>query len=251
MLVIILLLGASVFAQERIIDNAGLLNSTQKNSLNSRINSISAKYNFDLVIVTQRVIDSGVSIIDYAENLFLGGGFGAGQDKSGSLFIQVTDERDYCIMTSGKADKILNNYAFNKLEADILKYLKADNHYDAYNSFLSNWEEFLALDASSGRSYNFFYQWNAVLVIISWVIAFIIGLIVVSVWKSGMNTAIAKSQAAAYVVPGSLSFKEKTDSFLYSTVTKTPRPTDNGSGSGGSRNVTSSSGSTHGRSGKY
>ena len=250
MLIIIMLLCAPAFSQERIIDNAGLLNSTQKNSLNSRINSISAKYNFDLVIVTQKVNDSGVSIIDYAEDLFLSGGFGAGQDKSGCLFLQVTGERDYCVNTSGKADKILNNYAFNKLENDLLIHLGSNNYYEAYNSFLTNWEEFLNLYAAGGRSYNFFYKWNVVLVIIAWVIAFLTGLIVVASWKGGMNTAIAKTQAAAYVVPGSLSFKVKTDNFLYSTVTKTARPTEVSSGSGG-RTVSSSSGRTSGRSGKY
>ena len=249
MLIIFLSAAAFCFAQERIIDNAGVLSAIQKTALNSRINSISSKYNFDLVILTEKSVSDNISLIDYADEFFYNNGYGQGQNRDGSLFLQVTDSRDYCISNTGRGIKILNDYAFNKLESDMLKFLRSNNNYDAYNSFLSNWEEFLLLNTKWGRNYNFFYRWNIVLVIISWLIAFAIGAIVVASWKSKMNTAIAKTQASAYIVPGSLEFKVKNDTFLYSAVTKSARP-ENNSGAGG-RTLTSSSGRSVGRSGKY
>jgi uncharacterized protein len=115
---------------------------------------------------------------------------------------------------------------------------------------LRNWETFLSLEAR-GRSYNFFYQWNAVLVSVAWVIAFVIGFITIQIWKKGMNTAVSQTQAAAYIIPNSLNFKVRKDSFLYSTVTKTRRETQSSSG-GGSGTHTSSSGRSHGGGGgKY
>ena len=247
---LILLISAAIpaFTQEKIVDNAGLLSNSQKAALVNRINSISAKNNIDLVIVTEKNTGS-ISSMDYADDFFDYNGYGFGQNRDGCLFLQVTETRDFWISTSGRCIDILNNYALNKLETDIVKHLREGNNYEAYNSFLSNWEEFLMLDARWGRSYNFFYQWNSVLVIAAWVLAFAIGFITVGVWKSGMNTALSQTQAGAYIVPGSLSFKIKSDNFLYSTVTKTVRQTDNNSDTGGNRTHTGSSGRIHGGGG--
>jgi uncharacterized protein len=236
------------FALERIIDNASLLNQQEKESLLTVIRCIEYSYNFDLVIVTEKNIGAS-DPMQYADNFFDNNGYGLGQNKDGALFLLVTDSHDYWFSTSGRGIKILNSAAGNKLENSVVKSLKEDNFYGAFNAFLLDWDEFITLDAK-GRNYNFFYQWNAVLVIIAWVIAFAIGLIVVQVWKSGMNTALPRAEAAAYMVPGSLAFKEKKDSFLFCTVTKTKLQTESSSSGGGVH--TGSSGRSHGgRGGKY
>jgi hypothetical protein len=80
----------------------------------------------------------------------------------------------------------------------------------------------------------FIYEWNLVLVIACWLIAFVTGFFIVYVWKKGMNTALLKTQADDYVVPGSLKFQIQKDRFLYSTVTKTRRQTQS---SGGTRPI--------------
>jgi len=69
----------------------------------------------------------------------------------------------------------------------------------------------------------FIKEWNLGLVLMAWVLSFIIGIIIVQLWKSGMNTVRPKDQAAAYIVTDSLMFREKKDRFLYSTVSKTIR----------------------------
>ena len=189
--------------------------------------------------------------VDYADDFFDYNGYGLGQDRDGCLFLQVTGDRDYWFSTSGRGINVLNRAAFNKLEADAVKHLREGNAYQAYNSFLVNWEKFLALDVK-GRRYNFIEQWNIVIMIIAWAVAFGIGFIVVLVWKKGMNTVFAQTQAGAYVVPGSLTFNIKKDTFLYSTVSRTARETDTGSSGGGGRSHTSSSGRSHGGGGgKY
>ena len=160
----------------------------------------------------------------------------------------VTGTRDYWISTSGRAIKILNSYALKKLKADAVKFLREDNYYEAFNSFLENWTRFLLLEAKN-RNYNFFYQWNVVLVLIGWLISLAIGFIVVLSWKKGMNTALLKTQADAYMISGSLAFNEKTDKFLYSVVTKTERQQDDSPSSSGGRTHTGSSGRTHGGGG--
>ena len=241
-----LLSATFLFSQERVVDNAGLLSPGQKGSLISLMDYVSIKYRIDLVIVTENSI-GGAKPMDYADDLFDYNGYGLGNDRDGCLFLIVTGTRDYWISTSGRCIKILNSYAFKKLGSDSVKFLRDDNYYAAFYSFLENWTKFLILDAKN-RSYNFFYQWNMVLVLIGWLISLAIGFIVVQVWKKGMNTALLKTQADAYMIPESLAFNEKTDKFLYSVVTKTERQQDDASSSGG-RSHTSSSGRSHGGGG--
>jgi len=248
---LIILISFPLYTQERIIDNASLLSSSEKTSLTNLIDSLSRKYNFDLVIVTERNI-GGKTPMAYADDFYDYNGYGLGANRDGCLFLQVTESRDYWFSTSGSGIKILNSAAFNKTEKDAVKFLKAGNNYEAYRSFLSNWEIFLKLDSQS-RNYNFFYQWNFVLVLIAWLISFGIGCIVVQSWKSGMNTALAKTQAAAYIIPGSLALKVKEDKFLYSTVSQTKKQNDDNLSAGrGGGSHTSSSGRSHGGGGgKY
>jgi uncharacterized protein len=149
--------------------------------------------------------------------------------------------------TSGRGINILNPYALQKLESETAKHLSQGNSYAAYRAFILAWDQFLSLEAK-GRSYNFFYQWNLVLVLIAWLVAFGIGFFIVQIWKKGMNTALSQTQAAAYIVPGSLNFTAKNDRFLYSTVTKIKRQTESSTSGGGVH--TSSSGRSHGGGGR-
>jgi len=247
-LMILVFFSAPAFARDRIVDNAGLLSSGEKAQLSKLMDAIAAAYNFDLVIVTEKDIGSK-SPMDYADDFFDYNGYGLGEDRDGCLFLQVTRGRDYWFSTSGRGMKLLdgNSTAFNKLEADVLRHLKTDQYFSAYEAFINNMEKFLSLEAR-GRSYNLFYEMNLIFTVVAWVIAFIIGLLIVSGWKRKMDTAFLQTHASAYIVPGSLVFKEQKDRFLFSRVTKIRRQTQ--SSSGGSHS--SSSGRSHGgRGGKY
>jgi uncharacterized protein len=245
---LVLCLPAFLFAQ-RVIDNAGLLNASEKAELENRLAVIASEYYFDLVIVTENNIGN-TQAGDYADNFYDRGGYG----EDGALFLQVAgsyaEDREYWFSTSGSGVKILNSTAYGKLESDVLKFLRNDDPAGAYRSFIDDWELFLSLDAKGGRSYNFFYKWNAVLVIIAWVLALLIGFLVVQSWKAQMNTALPQKQADPYVVSGSLAFTDKKESFLYSNVKKTKR--ESSSSSSGTGSLISSSGRRHsGRGGKY
>jgi uncharacterized protein len=245
---LLFLLASPLFALERIVDNASLLSHGEKSGLTYRLNSIAETYRFDLVIVTENSIGSAEPK-HYADNFFDNNGYGIGNGKDGCLLLIVTGSRDYRISTAGRGKSVLNSSAYGKLESDIVKLLRNDNYYGAFASFLEDWEQFLILE-TKGRSYNFFERWNMVLVLIGWLIGLATGCIIVHVWKKGMNTALIQTQADSYVVPDSLSFREKTDSFLYSVVTKTRRES-NSSSSGGSRGGSSGRGGHGGGGGKY
>jgi len=81
-----------LYAQDRVIDEVGLLNEGEKAELEKRIASIHSRYNFDLVILT--VFDTGDKTPEaYADDYFDYGGYGVGSDADGALFLQVLNSR--------------------------------------------------------------------------------------------------------------------------------------------------------------
>jgi len=253
--VMIVFFASPVFAQERVVDNANILSSQEKENLKAIISSIASMYDFDLVIVTENDIGAS-SPMAYADDFFDNNGYGfdyngnsMGQDRDGCLFLLVTGSRDYWFSTSGKGIKIYTSTALSKLKDDIVKLLKKGSYYEAFQAFLIDSKEFLALNARGGRSYNFFHRWNYVSVFVAWLLSLLIGFMVVQSWKKKMNTALPQTQAAAYVVPGSLAFNVKTETFLYSIVNKSSRSDNNSRGGGGSH--TGSSGRSHGGGGGH
>jgi uncharacterized protein len=199
------------------------------------------------VIVTENDIGNARPR-DYADDFFDYNGYGLGKDRDGCLFLVVMGSRDYWFSTSGRGIGLFNDTAAGKLEKDVLNYLRNDDYFNAFAAFAANWETFLVLDGK-GRRYNVFYEYNAVMVAIAWLVSLGIGFLIVGLWKRSMNTALPQTQAAAYTVPGSLSFAVQQDQFLYSSISKTARASNTGS-QGGVH--TGSSGRSHGgRGGKF
>jgi len=241
-----LFLSFPLFAQKRVIDNAGLLTGGQISELESLMAGIASTYSFDLVIVTETSI-GGKNPMDYADDYFDYNGYGLGTDRDGCLFLQVTGTRDYWFSTSGRGIKILNSAAYNKLEKDIVKFLSGDNPAEAYRTFVGDWQMFLDLE-TVGRSYNYISAYAPIIYIAAWVVSLIIALVAVAIMKSKLNTVHPKTEANSFIIPGSLAFSLKQDIFLYSAVTKSPRAD---SPSSGGAHVGSSGRSHGGGGGRY
>ena len=245
-IITVFLLSSPLFAAERIIDNAGILSAAEKARLEERMEVIASTYSFNLLILTEKSI-GGKDPIDYSWDYLDSEGLD-GYAWDGCLLLQSTGERDYAFTASGRGDKILNDTAYNKLERDVVARLRLDDYYGAYDVFIRTWEEFLILE-SKGRSYNFLRETNTHLGFLAggWVLAFLIGFFVVHGMKAKMNTALPKTEADAYIIPGSLALTNQQDRFLYSTVSKTKRQSSSSSSGGSSR----SGGGRSSRSGKY
>jgi len=242
-----LFLSFPVFAQKRVVDNAGLLSGSDISTLESLVAQIASTYDFDLVIVTEKNIGSA-SPMNYADDYFDYNGYGLGGDRDGCLFLQVTGSRDYWFSTSGRGIKVLNSTAFRKLEKDIISFLRNDDPAGAYRAFINDWEKFLKLDAE-GKSYNIVTEYAPYFYIGAWVISLIIALVAISIMKAKLNTVHPKTEADSFIIPGSLAFSLRQDSFLYSTVSKSKKAN---SSSGGYGSHTGSSGRSHGGGGgKY
>jgi len=248
-----LFLSFPLFAQRHVIDNAGLLSDDEVSQLESLATAIASAYSFDLVIVTETNIGSA-SPMDYADDYFDYNGYG----RDGCLFLQVTETRDYWFSTSGRGIGLLNSANYNRLENDVLRFLKADDPAGAYRVFIRDWEQFLtmnvngsSLNANSKGNY-FIARYAPILYAVAWFISLIIGLVAVLLMKGKMSNVYAKTQADSFIIPGSLVFTQRQDTFLYSTVTKSARSESSSSSLSSGSSHTSSSGSSHGGGGgKY
>jgi uncharacterized protein len=246
-IITVLLSGVFLYARDQIIDNAGLLSAGEKTNLKTRIDDLRAGYDFELIILTVDSMEGENDAYFYgSEYLDRMGLYGESWD--GCLMLLSMEYRDYAIVASGRGSKILNRSAYYKLEKDILPYLKNDAYAAAFEVFISTWEEFLVLD-SNGKSYNFLRNTKTHILFLlgAWIIALLIGLIVVLVWKAQMNTALPKKDADSYIIPGSLALTQQADTFLYSTVTKSAKSSSSSSGGGGYH----SGGGRSGGSGKF
>ncbi|MDR0815496.1 MAG: TPM domain-containing protein [Bacteroidales bacterium] len=251
-LVFLLFLPILAFSQEKqVFDNAGILSADEIAALQARIAAVKSAYDFNIVIVTETNIGDAEPM-DYADDFFDYNGFQ--NETGGALLLQVTETRDWHISTFGKGklggETIFNTYALEKTGENIVGYLKKDNPAGAYNAFMDDVEKYLQL-ATDGKHLSSFSNSITLFIIGGWVLAFLIALGIVTVWKHQLNTARGDKQARAYIVAGSLQFNESADRFLYSTISMTAKPKESSSSSGGGSH-TSSSGSSHGGSGgKY
>jgi len=242
---VFLFLSFPLFGENFVIDNAAILSANEKANLERRIQEIAYSYNFNLIILTEVSIH-GSDPIDYSWNYLFQRGLN-GENWNGSLLLVVMGDREYWITASGRGDKIMTQAAFNKLEFDLLAFLRQNNFAGAYENFIDNWEIFLGMEAR-GRNYNFLHNPITFLIamVLTWLVAIATGSITIFSWKRQMNTAIGKKEADSYIVPGSLAFTKVVDQFLYSTVSKVMRPKSSSS-SGGSR----SGGGMSSRSGRF
>jgi uncharacterized membrane protein YgcG len=183
--------------QKHVYDSPHLLTDAEINALNERIVAIRNAYDFDVVLVTEESI-YGEDPMDYADDFFdyRGGGFGNGKN-GGVLLLWVTDIRWAWFSGFGTTplggETIFNDFTIAASDKHIDKYLKADeggvdDTYGMYNRFLDDVEQYLGL-AAKGRHYNVLHEYLHVFLIIAWIVALLAGLIIVSVWKAGMNTA--------------------------------------------------------------
>lgn len=200
----------------RLVDGGDILTDSQEKSLLAKLDGISEEHQYDTVIVTADTL-GGKSAYGFAKDTFLDGGYGMGENKSGVILIVSMREREWYIEFFGDErlpeGTDLSDYFLNDL--------KNGDYYSAFDSFAD------AVD--SEQSFPFVRC-----VVIAVIIAVIVALAVTSVMKGKLKSVRFQHNAREYVRQGSLKLNHSRDLYLYSTITRIPRPKNNGGG-GGSR----------------
>lgn len=248
--------GAAAYG--RLVDNARLLTDEEYGNLKKNIDDVSEKYNFDVVIVTEKSIGDKTPT-EYADDYFDYNGYGEGDDHDGILFLLNMETRKWAISTTGAGIPYFTDSIQSKIMDSVLPSLKSGDYYDAFSTFVEECDTYIyqgVNDISYGDDAD--YSNGSITkskipvhyIVIGGIFggAFI-GAIVVLIMKSKLKSVRMQPLANSYVKSGSFNVTEHTDLYLYRHVSKTAKPKDNGGSSGGGSSThTSSSGTTHGGS---
>ncbi|MBR6596033.1 MAG: TPM domain-containing protein [Oscillospiraceae bacterium] len=243
MMVLILSLTVPAFAANangpRVVDNADLLSSDEEAALEREISNLQSELSLDIVIVTTYGT-GGKSVQAYADDYYDNNGYGYGPDNSGILLLLDMDAREWYMSTCGEAIQIFSDHDLEDLGDEIVDYLSDGDYYEAFDRWLGELPSYVR-DYREGDS--IFSNLPLALVI-----GLIVAAITVLVMRSSMNTAKLQKGAVNYMAEDSFHLRQRSDVFLYSRVTRVPRPKNNG----GSSTHRSSGGVSHGgRGGKF
>ena len=243
----------------RVVDNAGLLNTAQKNALLQTLDDISTRQKCDVVIVTVKSLEGKTSEA-FADDFFDYNGYGNdhGSERNGILFLQATQDRDWAISTHGYGIESFTDAGQNyMMEKKVLPLLREDNYNDAYTAFAEQCDIFLT-QAREGKPFDVGNMPKkpplspAAVAGISLCIGLLLALIVTSTMKQPLKSVKKQVSASTYTTAQGLNVTASHEAFLYNSVARTAIPKSDDSGGGGSSTHSSSSGSTHGgSSGKY
>lgn len=239
-------------ASANILDEAELMTDSQRSDLEVQADGICSEYDLDVIILTVDSLD-GKTAQRYAEDHYDSNSY----DFDGILLLVAMSDREWYILTNGKAAQFFGDWELDRLEDAMLDDLSDGDYYDAFSGYLTAMESCLddgyaAFEPDYSDNYGDDTSDSGVNILVSLVIGAVVAGIAILIMRSGMNTAKPQSGAAEYIKAGSYRLTEQRDMFLYSRVTKIPKPQNNGSSgsrSGGSRS--SGGGSRGGRGGKF
>lgn len=247
-------LAAEGFNEEynRVVDSAELLSAEERAVLAERLEQLRSRLYMDVAVVTV-TSTQGESVRQYADEFYDECSYGYGSGRDGLLLLISMEERDWCISTCGAAITAFTDAGIEYIGEQLTPLLSEGDYAAAFDRFAQLFEQFVE-QANTGKPYD---RGNlpreplsAVWIVIALVAGFVVAKIIVSGMKGNLRSVRAQTSAAGYVRAGILHLDRSRERFLYHTVTRTPKPKQNGSS--GSSTHTSSSGATHGGgSGKF
>ena len=235
----------------RVEDEAYLLTDGERKELTEKLDEISERQQFDVVVVTVNSLD-GKSPMEYADDFYDYNGYGMGAGKDGVLLLISMEDRDWYMSTCGFGITAITDAGRDYISKKFLSDLSDGNYFTAFETYADLCDEFVT-QAKTGDAYDGDHMPKAPFplvmnLLIALAAGFIIALIIVECMRRSMKSVRAKSAAADYVRPGSLVVTGKYDRYLYAHTSRTQRSTSSG-GAGGSSTHVSSSGMTHGGGG--
>ena len=235
LLLVLLLLAVPVSAQwDLMYDGENLLAAEEAIDLESDYADFAASHDFIPILVTTDSFE-GKSAETYAGNWYDSHGYPA----DGILLLVSLTEGEWYILTNGVCYDRISDWDAEEMGEILVEYLRDGDYYEAFAMFPELAEHFMeasdsnvgGVEAPTGKK-----NYGKTIAICMGV-GLLIGLIAVAIMASMMKTVRSQSGAADYVRSGSMHLTNQRDIFLYSHVTRTPRPKSNSSGSsgGGSR----------------
>lgn len=168
------------------------------------------------------------------------------------LLISMEDH-DWYITTMGYGITAFTDAGIQYIGDQITPDLANKSYAGAFNTYAELCDDFIT-QAKSGKSYDIDNLRAKIPLARKWIyisigIGLVIGVCVVSSMSAKMKTVHSQSAAKDYMKKDSLNITERSDLYLYHTITKRKIEKSSSSGHGGSSTHHSSSGGRHGGGG--
>ncbi len=243
-------------AENRVIDEAGLLTDAQEAVLEEQIDQIRTQRQMDVVLLLKQGIGNS-SPQYYAADYYDQGGYGLGESKDGVLFLLSMNSRDYFTLTTGLAMDVFTDARLDRMHEEIVPYLSNGEYFTALEKYLHRLDTIMRMGVPENTEAEFSIYTPAEranqLFPIVLIVALAISLITVFVMKGQLKTVRRKNEATSYVQNGSFHLTRANDIYLYTTTHRRKIETEShhggGGGGGGRSNFSGSSGTSHGGSG--
>ena len=233
-LLVLVLLAVPVSASGNLVnDGEGLLTASQIAELESIYASYSA---FTPILVTTDSFGSSNAAL-YAADYYDDHGY----PYDGILLLVSLTEGEWYILTNGACYENMTDEEAQFIGDTLVSYLRDGAYYEAFLLFpelaaeLYDNSTVSQIGGSDGPTAVYVTESKnyGKTIGISMAVGLLIGLISVGIMSAMMKSVHSQSNASDYVRAGSMHLTEQRDIFLYSHVTRTPRPKSNSSGSSG------------------
>lgn len=238
----------------RVVDMADLLTDAEEAELLAKLDEISERQQFDVVVVTTDTLDYKSSMA-YADDFYDYNGYGFGASNDGCLLLISVEggpgNRDWWISTTGYGITALTDAGIDYIGEEIVPSLKKEDWAGGFTKYADLVDQFVT-QAKNGDPFDVdnmpvSAKDRAVHILIAVGIALVIALIAVFKVKSDYKPVKFNRNASEYLVDGSLMMTGSYDNFVTTSVSKVRR--ESSSSSGGSSTHSGSSGTSHGGGG--
>lgn len=237
-----------------LVDDAGLLSTSEEKDLLDLLSEISEKNKLNVAVVTVNTLGRK-SARTFADDYFDENGYGYGDSEDGVLLLIAMREREWYITTAGRAIRIFTDAGLDYIGDRVADSLSDGEYAEGFETFADLCDDYIA-QAKSGAPYDYgnlpkgSFPLGKYL-LISAVIGIAVGFVSVCVMASKLKTVRATAGASSYTKAGSFRVTEQRDLYLYRTVSSTPRADTSHSGGGSSTHHSSSGVSHGGRGGRF
>lgn len=231
----------------RVLDLANVFSDEEYNKLVIKFDEVSNRQKLDIIICFTNSL-YGKSPDEYSKDLYNENLYGYGENKDGVMLLVSFEDRDWNIISKGYGTTAFTDSGIQYIGNQLTDDLANKDYVAASEKYLSLCDS-LITDARNGDPYgeNFGAEDSGFLmppplwILISLIGGLIIAFITVGIMKSKLKTVRMQAAASNYLKKDSLNITESHDIFLYSSISKTPRPKDtdrdnSGSGSSGGFN---------------
>ena len=219
-----------------VLDEADLLTDEEESQLLDKLEAITGEYNLEVAVATVESKD-GNEMNYFTDHFFDENGYGTGENHDGILFMVSIGDREWHITTHGYGMTVFNQDGLDYLKEKVQPELKDEDFAGAFNEFADQCEMFLEqaateepYDASTLPKEPFSLMW----IPISIAIGFVLALLCTMGMRAQLKSVRSQESAVDYVRSGSMDVTRSNDIFLYNTVTRTAKPKDDTSDTGGS-----------------